>query len=121
MRLLQEAGWSRYLRWCKSQLCCQQLTLWPSSAIRPGNTLACSGVFKGSLYSESQGDTSAPGAREGLGVDHNAQGGLSGRKGHFLSFFFLIWAIVKVFTEHVTILLLLFVLFCFLTPRHVRS
>ena len=47
-------------------------------------------------------------------MDYNAQGGLSGRKGHFLSFFlFLIWAIVKVFTEHVTLLLLLFVLFCF--------
>lgn len=63
-------------------------------------------------------------------MDHDSQGGLSGRKGHFLPsflpfcccfFFFLIWAIVKVFTEHVTILLLLFVLFCFLTPRHVRS
>ena len=71
--------------------------------------LACSGAFKGSLYSESQGDTSAPGAREGLGMDQDARGGLSGRKGQFLSFFlFLIWAIVKVFIEHVTILLLLF-------------
>ena len=42
-------------------------------------------------------------------MDQDARGGLSGRKGHFLSFFlFLIWAIVKVFIEHVTILLLLF-------------
>ena len=86
-------------------------------------------MFKGSLYSESQGDTSAPGTeRAWEWTTILREGFLVGKVIFFLPsflfvvvFFFLIWAIVKVFTEHVTILLLLFVLFCFLTPRHVRS
>ena len=39
----------------------------------------------------------------------------------FFKEFFLMWTIFKVFIEFITILLLFYVLFCFLPMRHVGS